>query len=103
MGDAAGQPPDGLHFLSVAELVFEFLALRHVTKRHHRAQHLPLLITSGGADVLDRETCPILFPENFVGHMAYAAILKRHIDWTFLSSIRRFTGLCMRSNMVHAF
>ena len=87
MGDAAGQPPDGLHFLSVAELVFEFLALRHVTKRHHRAQHLPLLITNGVADVLDRETCPILFPEHFVRHMAYAAILKRRIDRTFFPRI----------------
>ena len=69
MGDAAGECPEGLHFLRLAELAFQLLPLRDVAGRGENADHRAGIVPVDGGIVKDRGDAAVSMA-NFEGIIA---------------------------------
>ena len=66
MGDAAGQASDGLHFLSLAELLFESAALGDVLGKEFKENFFIFVADGPPGDANDDGAAVLAFP--FCGH-----------------------------------
>ena len=74
----------GLHgFFQPTQRFLCLLALGNVTEGDHYADNLAVFPVGHGG-VLNRETCPIPFAKNSIGHMTHDPVFQRRIDGTVI-------------------